>query len=61
MRLLHHPNIVRIQEVIATKTKIYIVMEYVSGGQLLDKMVRVNSLLLFKCYILTITIMMLQF
>ncbi|KAL2502304.1 CBL-interacting serine/threonine-protein kinase 21 [Forsythia ovata] len=38
MRLLHHPNIVRIHEVIGTKTKIYIVMEYVSGGQLSDKM-----------------------
>uniref|UniRef100_A0A1D1Z9P0 non-specific serine/threonine protein kinase n=1 Tax=Anthurium amnicola TaxID=1678845 RepID=A0A1D1Z9P0_9ARAE len=38
MKLLHHPNIVRIYEVIATKTKIYIVMEYVSGGQLSDKM-----------------------
>ncbi|XP_061349925.1 CBL-interacting serine/threonine-protein kinase 21 [Gastrolobium bilobum] len=38
MKLLHHPNIVRIHEVIGTKTKIYIVMEYVSGGQLLDKM-----------------------
>ncbi|KAG4378583.1 hypothetical protein GLYMA_17G066300v4 [Glycine max] len=37
MKLLHHPNIVRIHEVIGTKTKIYIVMEYVSGGQLLDK------------------------
>ncbi|KAK7347691.1 hypothetical protein VNO80_22229 [Phaseolus coccineus] len=38
MKLLHHPNIVRIHEVVATKTKIYIVMEYVSGGQLLDKL-----------------------
>ncbi|RVW79728.1 CBL-interacting serine/threonine-protein kinase 21 [Vitis vinifera] len=38
MKLLHHPNIVRIHEVIGTKTKIYIVMEYVSGGQLSDKM-----------------------
>ncbi|CAL5199366.1 unnamed protein product [Lathyrus oleraceus] len=44
MRLLHHPNIVRVQEVIATKTKIYIVMEYVSGGQLLDKMSYVDRL-----------------
>ncbi|KAK3020379.1 hypothetical protein RJ639_047244, partial [Escallonia herrerae] len=39
MKLLHHPNIVRIHEVIGTKTKIYIVMEYVAGGQLSDKMV----------------------
>ncbi|KAA8535489.1 hypothetical protein F0562_030492 [Nyssa sinensis] len=38
MKLLHHPNIVRIHEVLGTKTKIYIVMEYVSGGQLCDKM-----------------------
>ncbi|RDY12533.1 CBL-interacting serine/threonine-protein kinase 21, partial [Mucuna pruriens] len=50
MKLLHHPNIVRIHEVIGTKTKIYIVMEYVSGGQLLDKMVRINYLSELKHY-----------
>ncbi|KAL6001882.1 CBL-interacting serine/threonine-protein kinase 21 [Asimina triloba] len=38
MKLLHHPNIVRIYEVIATKKKIFLVMEYISGGQLSDKM-----------------------
>ncbi|KAF6138553.1 hypothetical protein GIB67_022587 [Kingdonia uniflora] len=38
MKLLNHPNIVQIYEVIATKTKIYIVMEYVSGGQLSEKL-----------------------
>ncbi|KAJ8750757.1 hypothetical protein K2173_015938 [Erythroxylum novogranatense] len=38
MKLLHHPNIVRIHEVLGTKTKIYIVMEYVAGGQLSDKL-----------------------
>ncbi|KAL8129688.1 hypothetical protein V2J09_018843 [Rumex salicifolius] len=38
MKLLNHPNIVRIYEVLGTKTKIYIVMEYVSGGQLSDKL-----------------------
>ncbi|GMH13798.1 hypothetical protein Nepgr_015639 [Nepenthes gracilis] len=38
MKLLNHPNIVRIHEVIASKTKIYIVMEHVSGGQLSDKL-----------------------
>ncbi|XP_039057942.1 CBL-interacting serine/threonine-protein kinase 21 [Hibiscus syriacus] len=36
MKLLHHPNTVTIVEVIGSKTKIYIVMEYVSGGQLSD-------------------------
>ncbi|URE26469.1 NAF domain [Musa troglodytarum] len=44
MKLLNHPNIVKIYEdgivvqVIATKTKIYLVMEYVAGGQLSDKL-----------------------
>ncbi|KAF9662658.1 hypothetical protein SADUNF_Sadunf18G0077100 [Salix dunnii] len=38
MKLLHHPSIVRIHEVIGTKTKIYLVMEYIPGGQLADKM-----------------------
>ncbi|KAI4344379.1 hypothetical protein L6164_011613 [Bauhinia variegata] len=44
MKLLHHPNIVRIHEVIGTKTKIYIVMEYVTGGQLSDKLSYVRKL-----------------
>ncbi len=44
MKLLNHPNIVRIHEVIGTKTKIYIVMEYVSGGQLSDKLSYVKKL-----------------
>ncbi|KHG25492.1 CBL-interacting serine/threonine-protein kinase 21 [Gossypium arboreum] len=38
MKLLHHPNVVRIYEVIGSKTKIYIIMEYISGGQLSDKL-----------------------
>ncbi|KAF3542676.1 hypothetical protein DY000_02001182 [Brassica cretica] len=38
MKLLNHPNIVQIHEVIGTKTKICIVMEYVAGGQLSDKL-----------------------
>ncbi|KAI4381103.1 hypothetical protein MLD38_007211 [Melastoma candidum] len=38
MKLLNHPNIIRIHEVIGTKSKIYIVMEYASGGQLSDKL-----------------------
>ncbi|CAN6277738.1 unnamed protein product [Urochloa humidicola] len=44
MRLLNHPNIVRIHEVIATKTKICLVMEYVSGGQLSDRLSRLKRL-----------------
>ncbi|GAB4838204.1 CBL-interacting serine/threonine-protein kinase 21 [Ancistrocladus abbreviatus] len=44
MKLLNHPNIVRIHEVLGTKTKIYIVMDYVSGGQLSDKLSYVKRL-----------------
>ncbi|KAK7385617.1 hypothetical protein VNO78_31350 [Psophocarpus tetragonolobus] len=34
MRRLHHPNIVKLHEILATKTKIYFVLEYAKGGEL---------------------------
>ncbi|KAJ3693875.1 hypothetical protein LUZ60_009355 [Juncus effusus] len=37
MRLVRHPNIVQLYEVMATKTKIYFIMEYVQGGELFNK------------------------
>ncbi|KAL1372847.1 hypothetical protein HN51_002913 [Arachis hypogaea] len=37
MRLVRHPNIVHLYEVMASKTKICFVMEYVKGGELFDK------------------------
>ncbi|KAG6603543.1 CBL-interacting protein kinase 18, partial [Cucurbita argyrosperma subsp. sororia] len=37
MRLIKHPNVVELYEVMATKTKIYFVMEYVKGGELFNK------------------------
>ncbi|EOA20714.1 hypothetical protein CARUB_v10001030mg [Capsella rubella] len=37
MRLLTHPNIVELHEVMATKSKIYFVMEHVKGGELFNK------------------------
>jgi len=37
MRLVRHPNIVRLYEVMASKSKIYIVMEYVKGGELFNR------------------------
>ncbi|CAH8269664.1 unnamed protein product [Arabidopsis lyrata] len=37
MRLLSHPNIVELHEVMATKSKIYFVMEHVKGGELFNK------------------------
>ncbi|KAK1430721.1 hypothetical protein QVD17_13670 [Tagetes erecta] len=36
-RLLRHPNIVELREVLATRSKIYYVMEYVPGGELFAK------------------------
>lgn len=37
MKLINHPNVVKLHEVMASKTKIYIVMEMVAGGDLLEK------------------------
>ncbi|KAL2932521.1 CBL-interacting protein kinase 2 [Bienertia sinuspersici] len=37
MRLVKHPNVVQLYEVMASKTKIYFVMEYVKGGELFNK------------------------
>jgi len=37
MRLVRHPNIVQLYEVMASKTKIYFVMEYVKGGELFNR------------------------
>ncbi|KAJ6383067.1 hypothetical protein OIU77_031483 [Salix suchowensis] len=40
MRLVRHPNIVELKEVMATKTKIFFIMEYVRGGELFAKVAR---------------------
>lgn len=40
MKLVRHPNIVQMHEVMATKTKIYFVLEYVRGGELFNKVRR---------------------
>jgi len=37
MRLVRHPNIIHLYEVMATKTKIYFVVEYAKGGELFNK------------------------
>ncbi|KAE8704781.1 CBL-interacting serine/threonine-protein kinase 7 [Hibiscus syriacus] len=42
--LQHHPNILKIHEVMATKTKIYLVMEFASGGKLFTKVLRRGKL-----------------
>ncbi|KAF5743361.1 CBL-interacting protein kinase 25 [Tripterygium wilfordii] len=40
MRLVRHPNVVELKEVMATKTKIFFVMEYVKGGELFAKVAK---------------------
>ncbi|KAJ9181733.1 hypothetical protein P3X46_005797 [Hevea brasiliensis] len=37
LKLLKHPNVVRLYEVLASKSKIYMVLEYVNGGELFDR------------------------
>ncbi|KAG7598726.1 Protein kinase domain [Arabidopsis suecica] len=37
MKLIKHPNVIRMFEVMASKTKIYFVLEFVTGGELFDK------------------------
>lgn len=40
MRLVRHPNVVELREVMATKKKIFVAMEYVKGGELFAKVAR---------------------
>ncbi|KAL6657367.1 hypothetical protein ACP70R_005147 [Stipagrostis hirtigluma subsp. patula] len=40
MKLVRHPNIVQLYEVMATRTKIYFVLEHVKGGELFNKVQR---------------------
>ncbi|KAJ3273197.1 hypothetical protein HDV01_004699 [Terramyces sp. JEL0728] len=39
MKLLHHPNVIKLYEVIETKSTVFLVMEYASGGELYDYLV----------------------
>ncbi|KAK6793265.1 hypothetical protein RDI58_006718 [Solanum bulbocastanum] len=40
MRLIRHPNVVELYEVMASKTKNYFAMEYVIGGELFNKVAK---------------------
>ncbi|KAI8544197.1 hypothetical protein RHMOL_Rhmol08G0277200 [Rhododendron molle] len=40
MRLVRHPNVVELKEVMATKQRVYFVMEYVRGGELFAKVAK---------------------
>ncbi|KVI06075.1 CBL-interacting serine/threonine-protein kinase 5-like [Cynara cardunculus var. scolymus] len=40
MRLVRHPNVVELKEVMATKRRVFFVMEYITGGELFAKVVK---------------------
>ena len=40
LRKLRHPNIVQLYEILESETKIYLIMEYVSGGELFQHIVK---------------------
>jgi 5'-AMP-activated protein kinase catalytic alpha subunit len=40
MRIIKHPNVVQLYEVMASKTKIYFVIEYIKGGELFNKVAK---------------------
>lgn len=40
MKLVSHPNVLQLYEVMATKSKIYIVLEYAKGGELFNKVAK---------------------
>ncbi|GAV67386.1 Pkinase domain-containing protein/NAF domain-containing protein [Cephalotus follicularis] len=40
MKLIKHPNVIKIFEVMGSKSKIYIVIEFIDGGELFDKIAK---------------------
>ncbi|XP_024368270.1 CBL-interacting protein kinase 23 isoform X2 [Physcomitrium patens] len=44
MKLVKHPYVVQLLEVMASRTKIYIVLEYVTGGELFNKIAKQGRL-----------------
>lgn len=43
MKLVQHPNVVRLYEVIDTQTKLYLILELGDGGDLYDYIMRHES------------------
>merc|ERR1719471_1644341 len=42
MRKLNHPNIVKLHDVFSSRKRLVIVMEFCSGGQLLERIVKLH-------------------
>ena len=47
LKLFRHPHIIKLYQVISTPTDIFMVMEYVSGGELFDYIVKNGKVRLF--------------
>lgn len=43
-KMMRHPNIVRLHEVLSSHTKIYIILEFINGGELFDRIVHKGKL-----------------
>ncbi|GLJ45789.1 hypothetical protein SUGI_0963660 [Cryptomeria japonica] len=43
LKLIKHSNVMRLYEILASRKKIYIVLEFVTGGNLLDKIIEASN------------------
>ena len=44
MKMVRHPNIIQLYEIIETPKQLYLIMEYASGGELFDYIVKYTKL-----------------